>query len=49
MSLTTQQSKSQPKTENFWVESLKTLAISAILALGIRTFIAEARYIPSGS
>lgn len=49
MSLTTQQSKSQPKTENFWVESLKTIAISAILALGIRTFIAEARYIPSGS
>jgi signal peptidase I len=35
--------------ENPWIESLKTIGISAILALGIRTFVAEARYIPSGS
>jgi signal peptidase I len=53
MSLTTQQSKLQlkkePKKENFWLESFKTISISAILALGIRTFIAEVRYIPSGS
>ena len=35
-------------TEN-WVEGVKTLGLSAILALGIRTFIAEARYIPSES
>ncbi len=36
-------------TENPWVEGFKTLGLSAILALGIRTFIAEARYIPSES
>ena len=35
--------------ENPWVEGLKTIALSAILAFGIRTFVAEARYIPSGS
>lgn len=35
--------------ENPWIESLKTIGLSAILALGIRTFVAEARYIPSGS
>ena len=35
--------------ENFWVETLKTIGISVILALGMRHFVAEARYIPSGS
>jgi signal peptidase I len=35
--------------ENPWIEALKTIGLSAILALGIRTFVAEARYIPSGS
>ncbi len=35
--------------ENPWIESLKTIGISAILAIGIRTFVAEARYIPSSS
>jgi signal peptidase I len=35
--------------ENPWVEGLKTIALSAVLAFGIRTFVAEARYIPSGS
>ncbi|MFZ4665520.1 MAG: signal peptidase I [Prochlorotrichaceae cyanobacterium] len=35
--------------ENPWIEGLKTVALSAILAFGIRTFVAEARYIPSGS
>lgn len=30
-------------------ESLQTLALSIFLALGIRTFVAEARYIPTGS
>jgi signal peptidase I len=53
MSLTTQQSHSEPKKElkkeNFWLEGFKTIGISLILAWGIRTFIAEARYIPSGS
>jgi len=37
------------KVENPWIEGLKTIALSAILALGIRNFVAEARYIPSGS
>lgn len=37
------------KSDNAWLEGLKTLSLSVILALGIRTFIAEARYIPSGS
>lgn len=35
--------------ENFWLESLKTLGTAAILAFGIRSFVAEARYIPSAS
>ena len=35
--------------ENPWVEGLKTVGLSALLAFGIRTFVAEARYIPSGS
>ena len=36
-------------TENPWVEGAKTLALSAVLAFGVRTFVAEARYIPSTS
>lgn len=43
------ESNSQPKEENPWVETVKTLGLSALLAFGIRTFVAEARYIPSGS
>src|SRR6476646_11950234 len=39
----------QQKTENAWVEALKTIGLSAILAFGIRTLVAEARYIPTGS
>ena len=35
--------------ENPWVEGAKTLALSAVLAFGVRTFVAEARYIPSTS
>lgn len=34
---------------NPWVEGLQTIALSVVLALGIRHFVAEARYIPSGS
>jgi signal peptidase I len=40
---------SAPIVENPWVETLKTIGLSAVLALGIRSFVAEARYIPSGS
>ncbi|MBV8884591.1 MAG: signal peptidase I [Chroococcidiopsidaceae cyanobacterium CP_BM_RX_35] len=39
----------RPDTDNWWVEGLKTIVISLLLAFGIRTFVAEARYIPSGS
>lgn len=35
--------------ENFLVELFKTLITAGILAIGIRTFVAEARYIPSSS
>jgi signal peptidase I len=35
--------------ENAWLETLKVLGLSLFLSFGIRTFIAEARYIPSGS
>ena len=37
------------QSENPWVEAVKTIGLSAVLALGIRSFVAEARYIPSGS
>ncbi|SRR5579883_1021784 len=39
----------RPKAENPWLEGLQTLGLSLLLAFGIRTFVAEARYIPSGS
>lgn len=44
-------SKSEPEkhTENPLVEGLKTIGLSIVLALGIRHFVAEARYIPSES
>lgn len=35
--------------DNPWLEGLKTIGLSAILAVGIRHFVAEARYIPSES
>lgn len=35
--------------ENFLVEIAKTLAMAVVLSIGIRTFVAEARYIPSSS
>ena len=38
-----------PKVENPWIETLKTIGLSAFLAFGIRSFVAEARFIPSGS
>jgi signal peptidase I len=37
------------KQQNPWIEGLQTIGLSIILALGIRQFVAEARYIPSGS
>lgn len=45
-----QKSKTSPeKEENFWVEIGKVFAMAMVLSFGIRTFIAEARYIPSSS
>ncbi|CCQ64475.1 signal peptidase I [Crocosphaera watsonii] len=38
-----------PKQENPWVELTQTVVTAIILAFGIRTFVAEARYIPSSS
>lgn len=35
--------------ESWWVEAVKTIGLSLFLAFGIRTFVAEARFIPSGS
>ncbi len=40
---------SSPSPENPWLEAVKTIATALILAFGIRTFVAEARYIPSSS
>jgi signal peptidase I len=40
---------SQPKPENFWIEALKTIGISILLAGGIRTYAAQAYFIPTGS
>jgi len=34
---------------NPWLEAVKTLAMAGFLAMGIRQFVAEARYIPSES
>jgi len=37
------------ETEEGWKEIVKTIGLSLVLALGIRQFVAEARYIPSES
>lgn len=39
----------QQPEESWWVEATKTVGLSLLLAFGIRTFVAEARFIPSGS
>ncbi|WP_088240967.1 signal peptidase I [Calothrix rhizosoleniae] len=41
---------SSPQPNNSWMgELLRTIGLSIVLALGIRTFVAEARWIPTGS
>ncbi|NEQ45887.1 MAG: signal peptidase I [Leptolyngbya sp. SIOISBB] len=42
-------SKNTEHKTNPVVEGIQTLGLSIVLALGIRAFVAEARYIPSGS
>ena len=39
-------SKKQP---SLWAETLQTLGLSIVLALGMRQFVAEARVVPTGS
>ncbi len=41
--------KTTPEPENPLVELAKTFIMAGLLAFGIRTFVAEARYIPSSS
>jgi signal peptidase I len=45
-----QSSAKPPKSpENPWVETGKTILLSAVFAFGFRTYVAESCYIPSGS
>lgn len=37
------------ETTNPWIDSTKTVAVGLLMALGIHTFVAELRYIPSES
>ena len=41
--------KALPQTEHPWKESAQTVTVSLFLAFGIRTYMAEARYVPTGS
>jgi signal peptidase I len=49
MSPTPPNLKSRSKTENLWIETLKTLGLSAVFAFGLRSAVVQAYYIPSGS
>jgi len=42
-------SEARPTPRSFGVELLQTLSMAVVLAFGIRTFVAEARWIPSES
>lgn len=46
----TDNNNSTQKADSSWIAELgRTIVLSIVLALGIRTFVAEARWIPSGS
>ena len=50
--MSSKQPQSEPtvtKVENPWIETLKTLGLSAVFAFGIRATVAESCYIPSAS
>ncbi|MEC4884762.1 MAG: signal peptidase I [Scytonema sp. PMC 1070.18] len=49
MSILNEDKSKQTQSNHSWIEPIKTISLSLILALGIRTFVAEARYVPSGS
>ena len=49
MSTLHEQKSKQFQSENLFIDTIKTISFSLIIALAIRTFIAEARYVPSGS
>jgi signal peptidase I len=40
---------SQTNSNNLWIEGLKTVGLSLVFAFGIRTLVAEPRYVASGS
>lgn len=40
---------SLPNRNNFWLEGIKTVGLSLVFAFGIRTLVAEPRYVASGS
>jgi signal peptidase I len=42
-------SNSSKNQESWWLEAAKTVGLSLLLAFGIRSYVAEARYIPSES
>ena len=41
--------KALPQTEHPWKEAVQTVTVSLFLAFDIRTYVAEARYVPTGS
>jgi signal peptidase I len=49
MSRTSNQIPAPSNQPNFGIEALKTIGLSLIFAFGIRSFVAEARWIPTGS
>jgi signal peptidase I len=49
MSPQSKRRNSSTKSESVWIESLKTVGMSVMFAFGLRTFAAQAYYIPSGS